>query len=191
MKKIFNYILTISLICISTSCVSKKELIRTHPIHKGVALQLQPYVDDFIKDSKGIVSPYDVYKITMGFKKYNKSSIVGMCVKSFFFREIDIDPTWWESNTSKLIREQLIFHELGHCVLNREHVYSSYNYMIMSWIDRFLFKLGVFKTHKLLSDGCPISYMNPYVLSFYCIKFHHNYYINELFGFNTLKYLDN
>jgi hypothetical protein len=47
--------------------------------------------------------------------------IVGLCISNNTgFREIQIDPNFWK-NSGEMARENLIFHEAGHCVLNLEH----------------------------------------------------------------------
>ncbi|RLD64901.1 MAG: hypothetical protein DRI84_07900 [Bacteroidetes bacterium] len=50
-------------------------------------------------------------------------SVIGVC---YYYsngdREIYIDPSfWYHDNTTYLDRELLIFHELGHCDLGRDH----------------------------------------------------------------------
>ena len=60
-------------------------------------------------------------------------------------------------------RQELIFHELGHCELNLDHD-ETYNE----------------------TDNCPTSIMNPFVFGDYgvdnCYTPKFNYYINQLFG---------
>ena len=73
------------------------------------------------------------------------------------YSEIIIDKEFWEDeNTTVNERIYLIFHELGHCDLNRDH----------SSLTR--------------SDGKPSSLMFPYVMNFSDDDM--EYYFNELFG---------
>ncbi|NOT37395.1 MAG: hypothetical protein HOP11_08465 [Saprospiraceae bacterium] len=51
---------------------------------------------------------------------------VGQCQKSKDSHTILIDQTYWNS-LSILDKELILFHELGHCILNREHIDSSNN----------------------------------------------------------------
>lgn len=68
---------------------------------------------------------------------------VGVCTKwSSGYRQIEIDPTYW-NNISEDIKLQLIFHELGHCDLNRGH------------------------TSEIASNGYPVSFMYPYTFHYY------------------------
>jgi hypothetical protein len=71
--------------------------------------------------------------------------------------KITIDKDLWNS-ISELSRERLIFHELGHCVLNRVH-------------------------SNITEDGRPISLMYPYLMSISDREYRTNWiqYTDELF----------
>lgn len=59
------------------------------------------------------------------------SSIIGVCVIfDNLTRKVEINKSWWESSSSNIYsKKMLVFHELGHCTLNRlEHDCSSQNY---------------------------------------------------------------
>lgn len=61
-------------------------------------------------------------RVSMGFSKLEFPT-VGRCKKwSNGYREIEIDPDYWNSPyTTQEAKIGLIFHELGHCELNRYH----------------------------------------------------------------------
>ena len=85
----------------------------------------------------------------------------GICYRTFTEKglvgdRIEIDIKNWKS-MSEYQRINLIFHELGHCVLNRDHVVSS---------------------SVLL---CPTSFMDPTVMSTSCIEQHYEDYMKEMF----------
>ena len=61
---------------------------------------------------------------------------------------IKINKELWFDITSDAKKEALIFHELGHCLLGRDHV------------------------DDLFDDGCPISLMHPILISEYCYEKH-------------------
>lgn len=84
---------------------------------------------------------------------------VGVCTTydDDTIRDIVIDTKYW-NNVTDLQREELMFHELGHCVLNREH------------------------RNDALADGCPASIMFWETVSLWCLNLHLDYYRNELFG---------
>lgn len=71
--------------------------------------------------------------------------------------KIVVDPNRWEQMPEEQ-RTALLFHEMGHCVLNREH-----------------------KSGPMDSGGCPGSVMNPYTLSATCFSGHRDHYEEELF----------
>lgn len=83
--------------------------------------------------------------------------MVGECIhKEDGTREIKIDLTYW-NNSSDDAREELLYHELGHCVLNKGH------------------------TSVMNTDGCPHSIMHPQVFgNSGCFINNKEYYFNEL-----------
>lgn len=78
---------------------------------------------------------------------------VGLCYN--FSNHVKIDRTYWNTSDDAA-KESLIFHELGHCAMDRDH------------------------TEKLLSNNCPASLMHPLILSA-CYKRNKELYIKELF----------
>jgi hypothetical protein len=96
---------------------------------------------------------------------------VGRCYYAFYLDgpqkdqrvnlNIEIDPIFWEE-ASQTEKEVLVFHELGHCVLNREH------------------------NESLISEqNIPKSIMYPYIFETE-YEMYRNYYINELKNPETL-----
>lgn len=84
-----------------------------------------------------------------------KSNTAGLCVTySNNKKEVQIDLDFW-NKSNEITKEILIFHELGHCVLNRSHQYGSI-------------------------DECPRSIMNPQLLTDLCYIENREYYINQL-----------
>lgn len=74
-------------------------------------------------------------------------------------KRIDIDPTYWNS-ISSLGKENLIFHELGHCAMNLDHNENRI---------------------ELEDESIPESIMYPYVFGMnWYYKSFRNYYIKEL-----------
>lgn len=86
----------------------------------------------------------------------DSDTLAGYCVH--FSNKIILNSLLW-SNYSYDMREQLLFHELGHCTLKRSHI-----------------------TSKDLSDGCPQTIMTPFLMSKRCYKKHKQYYHKELFN---------
>jgi len=94
--------------------------------------------------------------------------VVGICKPHINNKEIQIKFDAWMNFNDKR-KELLIFHELGHCQLNRDHLNTTFEITI--------------------EDGmkitCPTSIMYPMLMSDlqikYCYDKMHDYYINELF----------
>jgi len=70
---------------------------------------------------------------------------------------IEIDEPYWKT-ISEQQRINLIFHELGHCVLGRDHVIP---------------------TNSV--EMCPKSFMHPSVIDTHCLMHNYNDYIKEMF----------
>jgi hypothetical protein len=88
----------------------------------------------------------------------NGSNTLGVCRYGgdMIVPEIRINRQFWKV-ASMISREQLMFHEMGHCVLGRPHNASEY--------------LGYY----------PLSIMNPYFFGDNLYTVNYNSYVNELF----------
>lgn len=79
-----------------------------------------PYVAEFEKQCG-----CEVIDIPITFQTLSDEDNAGECWDYFEFfqgfQEIMIDEEWW-NKASDVHREQLIFHELGHCRLHRSHL---------------------------------------------------------------------
>jgi len=174
-----KYLLLVFIMFMQTSCAQ----LRFTKSHKGIDPEFKPYVQEFIYASRGKVSEKDIEGITIGFRDYKDgSSTVGTCHLLVKNTEIDISRKWWNDNQSTLERQELMFHELGHCVLKRSHTeIPTYSSGFVGWLEELFFKLGIYKEKNKLSDGCPSSFMHPYTLGESCISKHYLYYLDELF----------
>lgn len=113
-----------------------------------------PYIESFSSEFNVKVS------VPIVLKKL-KDSQGGVCITySSGYREIQINSTYWDYLMEEQ-KEQLLYHELGHCVLNRKH-----------------------DTKLMPNSSCPNSIMYPYVFSKYDIKEcyipEYNHYMEEL-----------
>ena len=115
------------LILITASCsVVPVEEIRPGN-YRGYTVEeeLLPHVIQFEKEC-GVPVKLNVY--FADFSTFNKTMklinsdfhAIGMC-SPFFFGDIYIDRAWWFSTYNYYRKEELMFHELGHCVLHRFH----------------------------------------------------------------------
>lgn len=145
------------------------------PIHQGVHPDFDPYIDKFVKESRGMFLRSDIDHITMGYKIYIGDGTIGTCVHvPGVFTEININIEYWFSPyITNLDREALIFHELGHCALGRLHT------RLPGLFGDILAK--IFSKNKgFLADGCPISLMH-WSANSTCYALHRDYYVEELF----------
>lgn len=94
--------------------------------------------------------------ISMVFEELSDGA-VGLCTVSASGRKISIDPNFWRS-IDEDVREELMYHELGHCAMDLEH-------------DESL----------MAGSRCPQSVMYPYVLG-RCYSLNKTHYKQDLVG---------
>ncbi len=69
----------------------------------------------------GIQIDYEGSNVTAEISQINEGSVAGTCTTNGHnIRHIEIDQNFW-NRASHLQREMVIFHELGHCILQRGH----------------------------------------------------------------------
>ena len=173
------------LLMIFISCLSFGE--NTKSDYPDINPEFNMYISSFIEKSNGLINETDFDDVYMGFKKYEDGDVVGYCSITPFYRQIDINLDWWKSHQYQLSREELIFHELGHCVLYRPHTEPTSTGGVLGFFERLLFDLGISQRMGYLNDGCPASYMHPTIVDTYCINKHHKYYISEIFDYDEEK----
>ena len=139
---------------------------RSWPVPGHVDKYLKLHAEQWVVEYRNRVDKdYEMPFISINFGPTDraKSSAIGLCLPIPFFPIVLIDRDFW-SFASNPEREQLLFHELGHCLLWRGH------------------------TSKTFRDGRPISIMNPVlILSDYEYMSNREYYLNELFGVESIK----
>lgn len=160
----------LTLICASITLAVLILLGPSTPVaRKGIAPQLQPYVNEFTTYAKLYQPNFKFPNINVDVQNLNKIDpfnnpdfkVVGIC--NILTKNVMIDVSIFEYLPKEQI-EQIVWHEFGHCVLNRIHI------------------------ETLSNDGNPISMMHPYVLELYVYKTFRVYYIKELFlGFKVWK----
>jgi hypothetical protein len=125
-------------------------------------LEFEPYFNSFLEE--GLLRGYDFTNnnINFYFADVELNNTAGLCYGN---DRIIIDRDWWNGANEKN-KEWLIFHELGHCFLNRNH-----------------------KNEKNINGEC-LSFMKGKENSFDCSEnlystLWRDYYIDELFDENT------
>ena len=120
---------------------------------------LQRYVGDFLEVAKQKHVEVSFKNLIIEFGDLEKNTY-GTCSRSVeedALKTITIDRSRFEGLSDPL-RENLIFHELGHCVLSRNH------------------------NNSTLLNGEPTSIMNAHLLSETVYSKNSNHYLEELFN---------
>lgn len=133
--------------------------------------QLLPYFNDYYSECtvlKSVSSCQDIFQIDLEFAVLN-SPVEGVCQKwseqttfdNYVYRRIAIDPNTW-SQLSETARHALIYHELGHCHLNRGHLDTNGGPGLPSYV--------------------PSSIMNERRFQDSFLEYYHVQYMHELFS---------
>ena len=83
------------------------------------------FVDEFEIKGKAITGNADfkVVDVPINFGDTENPSFQGVCFEyPDGTKEIIIKKAWWDATNNQDYRESLIFHELGHCALGRDHL---------------------------------------------------------------------
>jgi len=118
MKHIIKYLLGI-IIVLSIAACEKDE-----PEAVGVDSRLQEYFDRFAEEgaARGVIVDYDATPITGTIENIDEENVQGQCISnSARANQLLINTQFWNTS-SDLLREFVIFHELGHCYLDRDHI---------------------------------------------------------------------
>lgn len=96
----------------------------------NVADELVPFFEKFEEEAlrRGIKVDLANANIRGEIKEIEKDHVAGQCSYSRFNnpRQVTIDETFW-GRSSTLFKEFIVFHELGHCYLDRSHLESSFS----------------------------------------------------------------
>jgi len=141
-------------------------------MYSGVDKEVRVYVDRFNSYANIFLDGYSQPGIDVGFgtlslmsEGYGKNyDTIGLCI-NHFRPTVILDKKFWRT-ASPVQREELVFHELGHCILGRDHEEA---------------------TQNLLGYTQPVSLMNPYILSEPDYLHMRDYYIAELFNSTDLE----
>ncbi len=116
MKRILLFSGILALILAVSAC-GEEDLVETDA-------ELIPYFELFAEEAaeRGFFVDYEAERIEGLIQDIPNTSVQGQC----FFNEripkkVVIDVDYWE-NASKLEKEFIIYHELGHCFLDRDHL---------------------------------------------------------------------
>ena len=88
---------------------------------------LQPYFDRFEAEAaaRGVTIDLEALQVSGDVRLIGTVNVIGQCVHTEKEpNTIIVDVVYWNS-AEELEKEFLIFHELGHCALNRDHIDDS------------------------------------------------------------------
>lgn len=144
MKKYLSFLF---LVCIG--CFHKK-IVSIEP-------RYQSYVDNFVSDAQKTGRTIEINDLIIKSVPQISDEIIGQCQRGINVTpRIVINYGHWK-NFSNVEREELLYHELGHCILNRWH------------------------KNDTDSLGIPISIMYPYILPEMVYLKYREFFIMELF----------
>ena len=117
LKKTAVYICFCLLILLFQTCKSDQ----TKALQVSVPSSFQPYVDKFIAEAKirGVAIDLAKNGLIVKYESLKSRDAAGLCAYKYP-NEVTVDPSSWY-NAPESFSDFLIFHELGHCVLNRGH----------------------------------------------------------------------
>lgn len=110
------FFLSFAIVTIMISC-AEEDILETDA-------ELIPYFEIFANEAavRGIVVDYEAERIEGLIQDIPASDVLGQCFRNVERpRKVIFDrPTWEQADEAK--RQFLVFHELGHCFLNRGHL---------------------------------------------------------------------
>lgn len=158
-------IAALSLLTVSTvilSCTKDNVLVETQNYDGLVDERLIPFYLTFEEEAaqRGITIDFNAFPVTGSIKSIQEDNIAGTCnYHSYEPNVLTIDLEFWNAS-STLRREMVVFHELGHCYLGRDHLETAFNNGICTTI----MNSG--------TSGCFVAYTEA----------NREYYLDELFG---------
>ncbi len=154
-----NNIFTLIILSLLLSACAKEKVTNINP-------EFSVYVARFEQMGSVVGVNVDVKSVTITFDdSLSGTNTLGVCRYGgdSVVPQITINPQFWKSSSvSNSAREQLMFHELGHCVLNRPH------------------RTEVMKASDA-NANLPVSIMYPYHLKQVVYEGNYQNYLTELF----------
>lgn len=97
-------------------------------LYPNVEETLWPYFATFEREAKtrGLQVDLAEASISASIQEISEQHVAGLCsYRSYRPNEITIDQSFW-TRSSSLFRELIVFHELGHCYLGRDHMEDTF-----------------------------------------------------------------
>jgi hypothetical protein len=122
-----KYLLLIPILFILTSCayeinVTDNILANDNTLGYIESPSFSIYLDRFKHEASLLNISIDrIENIDIVYGDYSTTYTIGMCLKTENEVIIYLDFNFWTKMSNDTLREALLFHELGHCFLNRGH----------------------------------------------------------------------
>lgn len=124
--KFISLILISTLLLTITACSNTDELEEIRNLSGDVDAALVPYYEAFIQEGEERGLNIDLSDIPGSIRDIPNAGVAGTCQFNPDGNILTVDlPTWNQSDDD--FREYIVFHELGHCFLERDHDNSTDN----------------------------------------------------------------
>lgn len=139
-----NLVLAIGLACYSVTACANTALVFRYAV---IDEELKPYTTEYFNDLKKYCPNGDyndkvryVIEITDA-EELEEEGWIGVCRHKLNGFHIQLKRSWWQ-NASESKRLQLVYHEMAHCLIDREHDPRDYHYMFayFSGLPKQVFK---------------------------------------------------
>lgn len=109
--------LMILFMTVFSACTEDTELVKLE--FRG---EVSTFLQSFLEEADKREVQVDVSNLQINIESLGNQNVVGQCLSyTDGSKEVRIDEDKW-IRSSALIKEFLLFHELGHCLLNRDHL---------------------------------------------------------------------
>jgi len=130
MIRLFSLFYVLFMYQVIQSC--QKEPLASTPIFKeflNVDQRLWSHFEEFEKAAfeRGYRIDLNQFNLTGSLENIDDRGVIGTCSYGYRSpRDVVIDFPYWK-NVSHMAREEVVFHELGHCILSRPHTEARTN----------------------------------------------------------------
>ena len=128
----FPLVIGIAFLLLQTACqknsspfeeLPQEEEVNAAKIYPQVDQRLWPFFQSFEEEAalRDWEVDLSISRITASIEEIDEEHVAGQCsIQHQFSKHITIDLEFW-NRSSNLFKEFIIFHELGHCYLRRDH----------------------------------------------------------------------
>jgi len=127
--KVMSFLITSTILisCQSDFSAPESETINIEA-YQDVDQRLWTHFESFEIEAgkRGLFFDLNALNVTGEIVNISEENVAGTCQYGSHINHVTVDTDFWFRNND-LQREFVVFHELGHCVLKRDHLESSFN----------------------------------------------------------------